>query len=261
MNWRAVVRVLLLGPAGFYVLMIVGLFVFQRSFLFPCVGPEPFLDLTGATRTEVTVEGGTVPMDRSGAAGAPVVVFFHGNAEQIGLTRGDAEQAGAVGLGFVAVEYPGYGDAHAGTPSETSILGAARAALDKLAKTEAQRPTCMGHSIGSGVAVAMAAEGRCAKLVVVSAYTSIADLAADQFPYVPARWLVLDRFDSLGRAPSISVPTLVIHGRRDDLIPFAMGQSLAAAIPGARFVERDRGHNDIRDDETWAAVAHFVAVL
>jgi pimeloyl-ACP methyl ester carboxylesterase len=93
--------------------------------------------------------------------------------------------------------------------------------------------------------------------VAISPYTSIGALGAHAFPWLPARWLVLDRYDSLGRAPAIRVPALVIHGRRDDLIPVAMGEELAAAL-GARFVGRDRGHADVRDRETWAEIGRFV---
>jgi pimeloyl-ACP methyl ester carboxylesterase len=85
-------------------------------------------------------------------------------------------------------------------------------------------------------------------------------MAARRFPWAPARWLVRDRFDSLSRAQTITVPTLLIHGRKDGLIPYEMSETLAAAIPNARLVERNRGHNDIRDQQTWAEVARFVGV-
>jgi pimeloyl-ACP methyl ester carboxylesterase len=244
-------------PLVAYACILAGAFVLQRSILYPVVPSEPFLDLSQVDRVQLSVAGGTLPFDRFGAAGAPRVLFFHGNAEQIGFLAADAADAGAAGLAFAAVEYPGYGDAHAGTPSEAVIFEAGRAALDALAAAGEPPPTCVGHSLGSGVAVAMAAEGRCARLVAISPYTSIGALGAHAFPWLPARWLVLDRYDSLGRAPAIRVPALVIHGRRDDLIPVAMGEELAAAL-GARFVGRDRGHADVRDRETWAEIGRFV---
>lgn len=245
--------------AAVYGLAVLALFIFQRPLLYPLALSDPFLDLAGAERVQVEVPDGTVPMDLSGPAGAPRVAFFHGNAEQIGQTRGDAALAEAQGLAFAAVEYPGYGDAHAGTPNEEAILGAARAALAVLAGKGEPLPVCVGHSLGSGVAVAMAAEGRCHKLVAISAYTSVVDLASAFYPWLPARWLVLDRYDSLGRAPSVTVPALVVHGRGDTLIPAAMGEALAGALPQARFLAVDRGHNDIRDRELWATIGRFIA--
>lgn len=256
---RGVGILLVLVGAG-YLLALCGLFLVQRSLLFPNVPAEPFLDLAGAERvTLVLPAGGRVPMDLSGPPGAPLVLFFHGNREQIGRTRGDAARAEAVGLRFAAVEYPGYGDAD-GLASEESIFAAARAGLEHLAADGEGKPTCVGHSLGSGVAFAMTAEGRCARLVAISAYTSIVDMAARRFPWAPTRWLVRDPFDSLSRAPTIAVPTLLIHGRKDALIPYAMSETLTAAIPNARLVERNRGHNDVRDPKTWAEVARFVGV-
>ena len=227
---RAVGVLLVLVGAG-YLLALCRLLLLQRSLLFPNVPAEPLLDLAGA----------------------------HGNGEQIGQTRADAAEAEAVGLRFAAVEYPGYGDAD-GLASEESIFAAARAGLEHLAAGGEGKPACVGHSLGSGVAFAMAAEGRCARLVAISAYTSIVDMAARRFPWAPTRWLVRDPFDSLSRAPTIAVPTLLIHGRKDALIPYAMSETLTAAIPNARLVERNRGHNDVRDPKTWAEVARFVGV-
>jgi pimeloyl-ACP methyl ester carboxylesterase len=256
---RGVGAILLFVVTG-YLVVLGGLFLLQRSLLFPNVPAEPFLDLSGAERVQLVLPSwGTVPMDLSGPPAAPLVVFFHGNGEQIGQTRGDAAEAEAAGLRFAAVEYPGYGDAE-GLPSEVSIFAAARAGLEHLARNGEGRPTCVGHSLGSGVAFAMSAEGRCARLVAISAYTSIVEMAARRFPWAPARWLVRDRFDSLSRAHTITVPTLLIHGRKDGLIPYEMSETLAAAIPNARLVERNRGHNDIRDQQTWAEVARFVGV-
>lgn len=251
-----VVRVLALSLGGAYLIFVTALFCFQRWIIFPATPADPFLPTEGATRELVPVSGGSVPMDVSGEAGAPRVVFFHGNAEQIAQTRNDASEAEDAGLSFAAVEYPGYGDAEAIDKSETTILEAARAGIAALAAKGEGAPVCVGHSLGSGVATAMAAEGRCAKLVVISPYTSMVDMAADQYPWVPVRLLVLDRFDSFARAADVKVPALVIHGRRDDLIPFRMGEAMATALH-ARFVPRDRGHNDIRDRETWNAIGAF----
>jgi len=75
---------------------------------------------------------------------------------------------------------------------------------------------------------------------------------------LPTRWLVRDRFDSLDRAPAVAVPALVMHGRRDDVIPFVLGERLAAALPGARLLPLEGGHNDVRGVETWRAIGAFV---
>lgn len=249
--------VALRAPLVAYALVVAAIFALQRSVLYPVVPPEPFLDLSGVDRTMLQADGVAVPLDRLGPQAGPRVLFFHGNAEQIGFLGQDAELAGLAGLAFSAVEYPGYADAE-GSPTEAGLFAAARAAIDHFRAAGEPAPTCVGHSLGSGVAVAMAAEGRCARLVAISPYTSIVDMAARTFWWLPTRWLVLDRYDSLARAPQVAVPALVIHGVHDDLIPVEMGRTLAAALR-ARLVERDRGHNDVRDRETWAEIGRFVA--
>ncbi len=248
------VRVVLVGLLGGYGVIVLVAFLLQRDLVFPLVRSNPLFEQPGERRVWVDVAEGRVPMEEHPKAGAPEVVFFHGNAEHIGRLRADAQGASLAGLAFWAVEYPGYGDADAGLPSEGALLDAARAALAVLGAPR----VCVGHSLGSGVAVAMAAEGRCAALVVISPYTSMVDVAGYHFGWLPTRWLVRDRFDSLARAPQVAVPALVMHGRRDDVIPFVLGERLAAALPGARFLPLEGGHNDVRGVETWQAIGAFV---
>ena len=84
-----------------------------------------------------------------------------------------------------------------------------------------------GHSLGSGVAARMASEGRATGLVLESPYTSIAEIGARQYPYIPVRLLSLDPFDTLALAAHIKVPVLIFHSEDDPQIPFTMGQELA----------------------------------
>lgn len=243
-----------------YVVGLGVLFGVQRSLLFPAPVPLPTVVPRGAERATLSLAEGTVPMWWANADGAPLVLFFHGNGGQLSRTARTGRDAAAVGLGFAAVEYPGYGESTGEGPSEAGCIEAGRAAIAKLQSQGFAAPICMGHSLGTGVATALAAEGRCARLVLASPYTSIADLAASRYPFVPVRWLLLDSFDSFARASRVAVPALVVHGQSDTVIPFAMGRTLAEAIPNARFMERARHHNDILDGETWALVAEFAGV-
>ncbi len=251
-------RRLLLAAALAYVALCTVIFFKQRDLLYPAPPPLPLSLDYGGQSARVPIPGGTVPLWYRLVDGAPTVAFFHGNGGQLQRSVPTGRDAVAAGLGFAAVEYPGYGMAEGPGPTEEGLLAAARAGLDHLMSVGVATPVCVGHSLGSGVALAMAAEGRCAALVAISAHTSIADMAQRNYPFLPARWLVLDRFDSLGRAPSVKVPTLVLHGRDDTQIPPAMGQSVAAAIDGAQFELLDAAHNDIVTPELWAKVAQFL---
>jgi fermentation-respiration switch protein FrsA (DUF1100 family) len=107
----------------------------------------------------------------------------------------------------------------------------------------------------------MARRGRGARLVLVTPYTSIPDLVTDRAPVVPARLLVADRFDTLSKASAIDVPTLVIHGDADEIVPFWMGERVTSAIHGARMLVVAGGrHGDLfaRDgDRIASAIASF----
>jgi hypothetical protein len=154
----------------------------------------------------------------------------------------------ARGLGTVLVEYRGYGISKDGSPTESGLYADATAVLDLLAQdgTGADRIVLVGISLGTGVAAEMALRGRGRRLVLISPFTSIPRLAAKIAPVLPMSVLVRDRFDTLAKAPSIAVPTLIIHGDRDDVVPYPMGVAVAAAIPGARMVTVAGGrHNDL----------------
>ncbi|MBM4365226.1 MAG: alpha/beta fold hydrolase [Deltaproteobacteria bacterium] len=246
-------RRFLMLVAGIYAVACAVLFGAQRTLLYPAPDPLAVRAPTGAELRTLDLGDATVPLMLT--AGHPDVLFFHGNGGQLARSVPTSAAANAAGLAFAAVEYPGYGEATGAGPSESGIFAAARAALAEIGEPA---PACVGHSLGSGVAVAMAAEGRCAAVVLASAYTSIPDMAARQYPYFPVRLLVLDRFDSRSRAPRVAVPALLIHGRRDTQIPPDYGEALAAAIPGATFELVDRAHNDIVDAAFWARVAGFL---
>jgi alpha-beta hydrolase superfamily lysophospholipase len=180
---------------------------------------------------------------------ARTLVIFHGNGETIGGRVQLAEDLRARGLGVVLAEFRGYGLAtSSGPPDEAGLYRDAAAILDELERQGIgpQRVALMGISLGTGVAAEMAARGRAATLILVSPYTSISAMAAGVTPFLPTGLLCPDRFDTLSKAPRVHVPTLVIHGEADEVVPFAMGQQVAAAIPGA-LLRAVRGgyHNDL----------------
>ena len=104
-----------------------------------------------------------------------------------------------------------------------------------------------GESLGTGVAAEMAARGRGAALVLVTPYTSIPDIGehlTSRFPILPVRLLMREQFATLEKAPRIAVPALVLHGTDDEVVPFAMGQRVAAALPRGRLVSVPGGHHN-----------------
>lgn len=256
---RVVLKLLALF-AVLYLGVCVLLFSLQRRLVFPA--PTELAKPVDLERVEIP--SGTFVLSRVAPGDGPVVVHFHGNGEQVAhlswLGQAWAEQGGS----FVAVEYPGY-PGTSGSPSEEGLLAAADAALVHLTTTlkiDRSRLVLVGQSIGTGVAVAMAARGWGTKLVLLSPYTSLPDVAARSFSWVPVRLLMRDRFDSKALAPKLTVPTLIIHGTEDEVIPFALGQELSTLIRGAKLVApAGRHHNDLWDDpRVQDAVFEFVVL-
>jgi pimeloyl-ACP methyl ester carboxylesterase len=187
-----------------------------------------------------------------GPASGPTIVHFHGNGETIADSLDVAADLAARGLGVLLVEYRGYGLSRGGpaaaSPTERGLYMDAAAALDALAREGVPPSSTVlwGTSLGTGVAAEMAARGRGAALILVAPYTSIRAVASRLAPIFPASLYMADRFDTLGKAPGVRVPTLIVHGDQDELIPHAMGREVAGAIAGARLVTIEGGrHNDL----------------
>lgn len=234
-----------------YVAIVAAVFVLQRSLLFPAP--------TGARAPSQGLirDKGFIAMR---LPGPKTVVHFHGNAEQLSDTEWLGRKFVDQGLGFYAVEYPGYGLAASTPVSEAAIYSAAEAALVELEKTVPKELIVLeGQSLGTGVAVEMARRGHGSKLVLLSAYTSIPDVAAGVLPFLPTRLLVRDRFETASKAQGLSLPVLLIHGSEDEIIPTGMSRSLAKLFPNATLRIVDGAHHNdlIRRPEVLEALAAF----
>lgn len=215
-----------------YLLYLVLLFVFQRSVIFPGqyrVAPE-------VSANELRLSGGRLlPLPGGGKAwwfagqpGSPVLAVYHGNGELIEDWWELATRWREEGHGVLLTEYPGYGGVP-GPPNREGMLAHAREALDAV-REEAIGPIIgIGVSLGSGVATALACEGRFAGVILVAPYTSMEAMARRRLaPGI----LVRDRFDNLSALRQLPIPVLLVHGGRDKLIPPSMSVALRAAAAG-----------------------------
>ncbi len=215
---------------------------------------------------EVTLVGLTRP---AGDPDARWILLFGGNAMSLASSQRLLERlAGEERWGLAAWAYRGY-DGSGGRPTERGLVADARAASEHLAArhgVEPRRLGVVGYSLGTGVAVALAAslaeEGRPpARLLLLAPYRSIDRLAHRVLPILPGSWLAPDHFRSERRLPGLAGPILVVHGARDTVIPVEHGRAIAAALgERARYLElAERGHEDLLRDE--AAVAAMRAFL
>ena len=237
MALRAVVVVVVLYGA----ICLVARMTYRR-FLYPAPPPHARgVDVGPGERLSLRASDGVTvsALWFAPAEGARVVAYFHGNG---GLADDEVPLALELrrrGLGALLVEYRGYGaSAAAGTPGEEGLYRDAEAALDEAARrgVGADRIALWGTSLGTGVAAEMAKRGRGSSLVLVSPFTSMTAMASRAAPWLPTSLLLPDRYDTLGKAASIHVPTTVAHGDRDEVVPYAMGEAVARAIPGAAFI-------------------------
>jgi hypothetical protein len=230
-------------------LVIVIVPLVYRSMLYPAPSAFPKQVPDGAELVETRAADGVRVrgMLFAGPAAAPIVVHLHGNGETMGHDVWVAEELTRRGLGVLLVEYRGYGLSRGeGVPSETGLYADAAAALDLLASRGVgkDRVVLWGQSLGSGIAAEMALRGRARALVLVSPYTSILEMAKRIAPsFVPVTLVVRDRYDTLSKAPHITVPVLIVHGDADELIPHAMGERLAATFPKAEMYTVKGGHH------------------
>jgi uncharacterized protein len=177
----------------------------------------------------------------------PVILYFHGNG---GSLRWRVERFRALtadGTGLLALSYRGYGGS-SGSPTEAGLINDALAAYDfARARYDVARIALWGESLGSGVAVALAAEHPVGHVILESPFTSAADVGAARYWFAPVRLLMKDQFRSDLRVGKITAPVLVIHGERDRVVPIALGEQLYALINAPkRFVRlSDAGHNDL----------------
>ena len=175
------------------------------------------------------------------------VLFCHGNAGNISHRLESIAIFHSLGLGTLIFDYRGYGRS-TGHPSEEGTYLDAEAAWRYLVeerKISPDRIVVFGRSLGAGVATWLAARRRVAALIAESAFTSVPDLAADLYPWLPVRGLVHIKYDNLERIAHLELPILVVHSRDDEIIPFHHGQRLFdAASRHARLLEIHGGHND-----------------
>jgi uncharacterized protein len=181
------------------------------------------------------------------AAGRPTLLYLHGNAGNLANRSERMRKYLSRGLGVFMMSYRGYSGS-TGRPTEANNVADAKLAYEALI-AEGVRPEeiiVYGESLGSGVAVQLAAAKPVAGVVLDAPYTSIVDVAAGAYPYLPVRPFLLDRYETLRHLPAVTAPLLVVHGEADEVIPVAMGRAVYAAAKGPKEIVTfpGAGHSD-----------------
>ncbi len=158
--------------------------------------------------------------------GKPILLYFHGAAGALVKRVPRLRLFVESGFGVLAVSYRGYSGS-TGRPTQAGLLRDAECAYrEARARYGADRLIIVGTSLGSGVAVALAAKREARALVLLAPFLSAMDIAARRFPLLPVRWLMRDPFRSDLAIPQVRMPVLVIHGERDPIVPISSGRRL-----------------------------------
>lgn len=233
-----------------YLLVCIAVYAMQRRLMFFPGGPPQstpadvgltFDDMQLATKDGESIHAWRVrATDPRGA-----LVLCHGNAGNIEGRLDQARAFVAMGFDVLLFDYRGYGGS-SGTPSEEGLYLDAEAALEALlaAGYRPNQIVAYGESLGGAVAIELARRHPVGALVVEDTFTSMGDMAADVYPWLPVRLLLRYRFASIEKVGAVSVPFLVIHSPVDDLIPFSQGERLFAAAHGTKqLLKTTAGHN------------------
>lgn len=233
---------------------INAVYPFDRTHITPALAGEPRLN-------EVifeTDDGENLILWRAAAeTGKPTVLYFSGNAGGLKERSDRFRQFLDQGFGVVAPAYRG-SSGSTGAPEEMALLADARA----VARAEdAGTLVLYGESLGTAVAIRLAAEGFGEKVVLESPFTSIPDLILAQHPAEALDHLITQRWESHLYIGDVMQPLLVVHGDRDRLVPFAMGETIfgTAGSEDKQLMKiTDKGHSGLWTVEVQAAVVAFL---
>jgi len=225
----------LLWAGIFYAVLLCYLYLRQHQLVFrPTIDNpfwydhEPFKPFVYETALQLKARGMWYPPQ----PGKPTIIYFHGNSGHVGNRLYKARKLLAKGYGIALVEYRGYGG-NPGAPSETNLMEDARAAIKVIHKKGIAYKDMVlyGESLGTGVATQIATEMPKVKALILEApYTSLIDVAARRYWYLPVRKLVRYRFENDIKIGTLKLPILIQHGDQDQTIPIAFGKKLFSLV-------------------------------
>lgn len=248
---KCALRTLVVIAALAYVGLGVLVFLRQSSFVYcpardiaftPSHWNLTFDDVRLKTQDGEEIAGWYIPAENA----EWTVLFFHGNGGNIGDRVEIVGALHGMGLNVLIIDYRGYGRS-TGKPSEEGTYRDALAAWDYLTSTRGASPESIvvyGRSLGGAVACRLSAEKEPGALILESAFTSIRDMAAERFPYLPVRFFCRFNYDTLEDIKSVRCPVLVAHSKSDETVPYEQGRRIFEAAPEPkRFAELSTGHN------------------
>lgn len=245
---------IIVGIAAFlYIAAAAALYVFQRNLIYY---PDPVhhtpskAGLSGVREVILTTPDGErlIAWHAEAGPGQPTLLYFHGNVGGLASRADRVARFAQAGYGVFMLSYRGYSGS-TGKPSEAAIIGDAALAYRYLRDLglSSSGIVAYGESLGTGVAVQLAAAHPVAALILDAPYTSLPAIGKTLYPFMPVETFMTDRFDSKRHIASVNAPLLILHGSNDHTIPIELGEALFnAATEPKTFVPLDgAGHSNI----------------
>jgi fermentation-respiration switch protein FrsA (DUF1100 family) len=259
---------LALGVAALYGLVVLIAYLGQRQLLY-------FPDRTRIEPAEAGLKGveervletpdgeRLVAWYGEARPGRPTLLYFHGNGGGLAMRAERIADFMAEGWGVYMLSWRGYSGS-SGRPTEADNVADARLAYGALLR-EGVAPgsiVVFGESLGSGIAVRIAAERKVAGVILDAPYTSVVDVGAAAYPFLPVRALLIDRYETTKYIAKVKVPLLILHGEQDAVVPVAMGRELARlANEPKRLVTFPDGGHTVDGEESLAAMRSWMRGL
>jgi fermentation-respiration switch protein FrsA (DUF1100 family) len=254
--------------AGIYVAIVLAAWLAQTRLVY---FPDPTridprqLGFTGVEERWLSAPDGTrvIAWHAPAREGQPTLLYFHGNGGNLANRAWIIRRFMAEGVGVYMMSYRGYSGS-GGRPSEAANVADARLAYADLTNrgVPAGRIVLYGESLGTGIAARLATEQVAAALILEAPYTSIVEIGVQQFPFLPVRWIMTERYETTSLIGRVRIPLLVVHGEADRVIPVEMGRavfaSAAQAEPKRLVTLPGAGHDDHHRYGSFEAIIGFV---
>jgi uncharacterized protein len=252
-----------------YGAVFAGALLLQRRLIyFPDpthVSPEA-AGLTGIEEVTIAAPDGEriIAWYTAAKSGAPTILYFHGNAGGLDTRSERFHKYTSQGYGVFMMAYRGYGGS-TGSPSERANVSDAKLAYHNLMErgVKSYDVFVYGESLGTGVATQVAVAREVGGLILDAPFTSMTDMARVHHPYLPARWFLIDRYETRRHIANLKAPLLVLHGEADEVIPVSQGRAVfdAARDPKKMAVFPEAGHSDHHHNGSYDVLYRWISEI
>ena len=189
------------------------------------------------------------------------LVFFHGNAGDLSNRIYKLNELAKLDINILLISWRGF-SGNKGFPTEKNLYKDAEAAIKWLNSKEVKNNKIIlyGESLGTGVAVEIGKKNTFNSIILESPFTSMESTAKIYYPYLPVKLLLKDKYNSISKIQAISTPILIMHGKKDDIVPFSMGKELfeKANSPKYSYFTPDDDHMLEFNDQILKSIKNFI---